>query len=188
MRFIVFLDVAFRQCFFEIASPSRAGRPPLPLQSTVNHRSRLRLACSNTRPNAAASSNRLCRRNRKNALRDLPGSNPGGSCVACRAGSRLRRQLLTTLGAAALENKPAGLCRHTGAEAMRACALQGAGLIRTFHVPATCVFGRCPDAARKRVGKGTRALFQCQSRGREGPLPGAIIRENHDLAAADYTV
>jgi hypothetical protein len=45
---------------------------------------------------------------------------------------------------------------------MRACALQSAGLVRTFHVPATCVFGRCPDAARKRAGKGTRALFQCQ--------------------------
>lgn len=162
MRFIVFLDVAFRQCFFEIASPSRAGRPPLSRQSTVKHRSRLRFACSNTRPNAAAFSNRLWRRNRNDALRDLLGSNPGGGCVARESRARLRRQLHTTLGAAALENKPAALGRHAGAEAMRACALQCAGLKGTFHVSATCAFGRCPDAARKRVGKGTRGLLQCQ--------------------------
>jgi len=162
MRFIVFLDVAFRQCFFETASPSLASCPSLSRQSTVNHLSRLRFAFSNTRPNAAALSNRLCRRNRNNALRDLLGSNPEGGCAASEAGGRLRRQLRATLGAAALEHKAAGLCRHTGTEAMRACALQSAGLIRTFHVPATCGFGRCPDAARKRAGKGTRALFQCQ--------------------------
>ena len=82
MRFIVFLDVAFRQCFFEIASPSRACCPPLSRQSTVNQRSRLRFAFSNTRPNAAALSNRLWRRNRNNALRDLLGSNPEGGCAA----------------------------------------------------------------------------------------------------------
>jgi hypothetical protein len=45
---------------------------------------------------------------------------------------------------------------------MRACALQSAGLKGTFHVSATCAFERCPDAARKRVGKGTRGLLQCQ--------------------------
>jgi hypothetical protein len=45
---------------------------------------------------------------------------------------------------------------------MRACALQFAGLIRTFHVPATCGFGRSPEAARKRAGKVTLALWQCQ--------------------------
>ncbi len=85
IRFTVFLDVDLRQCFFEIASPSRALWPSLSRLSTVNHLSRLRSACSNTRANAAAVSSRLCRLNRNDALRDELGSNPGGYCAACRA-------------------------------------------------------------------------------------------------------
>jgi len=85
IRFKVFLDVDLRQCFFEIARPSLAGSPSFSRLSTVKHLSRLRFAFSNTRPNAAAVSNRLCRRNRNDALRDELGSNPGDYCAACRA-------------------------------------------------------------------------------------------------------
>lgn len=89
IRFSVFLDVDLRQCFFEIASPSLACCPPLTRQRTVNQLSRLRLAFSNTRANAPAVSNRLCRRNRNDALRDELGSNPDGYCAECLPGGSL---------------------------------------------------------------------------------------------------
>ena len=64
MRLILFLAVAARQCFFEMARPSRALSVLLCLHSTVNHLSRLRVAFLKTRPNAAASNSRLLLRNR----------------------------------------------------------------------------------------------------------------------------
>ena len=72
MRLILFLVVAARQCFFEIARPSRAASLLFRLQSTVNHRSRLRVAFLNTRPNAAASGSRLLCRNRCGELPVTP--------------------------------------------------------------------------------------------------------------------
>jgi len=166
IRFIRFLAVAFRQCFLEIASPSLAPTQPLSLQSTVNHLSRLRFAFWNTRPKAAAVSNRSCLLNRRRAvgdsLRDVSCSNPVLLSPCCRPRGGLRRQLGAALGAAALENKTARLGRHTGAETMRACALQFARLIRTFHVPATCVSGRRKRPTPERAGKGTLAPRQCQ--------------------------
>ena len=64
IRFSLFLSLAFLHCFFEIASPSRALVNSLRRQSTVNHLSRLRVAFSNTRSNAAASGKRLSSLNR----------------------------------------------------------------------------------------------------------------------------
>ena len=74
MRLILFRAVACRQLFLEIANPSRATPPLLSLQSTVNHLSRLRVACLNTRPKAAALSSRFSLRNRYIELR---------ACGAC---------------------------------------------------------------------------------------------------------
>lgn len=68
MRLILFLDVAARQCFFEMARPSRAVSVLLSMHSTVNHLSRLRVAFLKTRPNAAASNSRLLLRNRYGPL------------------------------------------------------------------------------------------------------------------------
>ena len=59
VRLIRFLSLAKRQFFFAIAMPSRASPILLCRQSTVNNLSRLRVAPSNTRPYAAASSSRL---------------------------------------------------------------------------------------------------------------------------------
>jgi len=64
MRLILFLFVAARQFFFEIARPSRAPPPSFSRDRTVNHLSLLRVAFLNTRPYAAASSNRLSLRKR----------------------------------------------------------------------------------------------------------------------------
>ena len=61
---IRFRPVARRQCFLEIARPSLGLLCSLRLHSTVNNLSRLRVAFSNTRPKAAASSNRLSLENR----------------------------------------------------------------------------------------------------------------------------
>ena len=63
-----FLPVAARQCFLEIASPSLATPPSLSRHKTVNKRSLLREAFLNTRPKAAASSNRFALRNRYGEL------------------------------------------------------------------------------------------------------------------------
>ena len=68
MRLILFLDAAARQCFFEMARPSRAVSVLLSMHSTVNHLSRQRVAVLKTRPNAAASNSRLLLRNRYGAL------------------------------------------------------------------------------------------------------------------------
>ena len=73
-RFILFLPVAARQFFFEIANPSLAMPLSLSLQSTVNHLSRLRVAFLKTREYAAASSSRLSFWSRN---RELP-ANAGG--------------------------------------------------------------------------------------------------------------
>jgi hypothetical protein len=59
MRFIRFRPVACRQCFFDIAKPSRAMSRPFFRASTVNHLSLLRVAFLNTRPNASALSSRF---------------------------------------------------------------------------------------------------------------------------------
>ncbi len=61
--------VAFLHCFFDIAKPSRDVSSSFLRHSTVNHLSRLRVALSNTRPNDAASSNRLSLLNRCGGLR-----------------------------------------------------------------------------------------------------------------------
>jgi len=54
-----FRALAWRQCFLEIARPSRGVISALRRHSTVKNPSRLRAAFANTRPNAAASSSRL---------------------------------------------------------------------------------------------------------------------------------
>ena len=45
----------------------------------------------------------------------------------------LRSELGAAFGAAALEHKTAGFCRHAGPKAVGAGALDSARLIRTFH-------------------------------------------------------
>ena len=74
MRFNLFLAVAARQCFLEIAKPRRAASPRFSRHRTVNHLSLLRAAFLNTRLNAAASSNRLSLRNRYSELPMAAGS------------------------------------------------------------------------------------------------------------------
>ena len=64
IRLMRFLPVALRQCFLEIARPSLAMLCLLRLHNTVKYSSRLRVARSNTRPKAAASSSRCCLVNR----------------------------------------------------------------------------------------------------------------------------
>jgi len=49
IRLILFLVVAARQCFLEIAKPRRAASLLFSRHSTVNHLSRLRVAFLNTR-------------------------------------------------------------------------------------------------------------------------------------------
>ena len=73
MRLILFLALAARQFFFEIAKPSRgtpnrAALPSLLRHSTVNTLSLLRLAFLKTRPYAAASSSRFSLRKRYGEL------------------------------------------------------------------------------------------------------------------------
>ncbi len=162
IRLIKFLVVALRQCFFDIARPSLARTMPLSREITVNHLSRLRFAFSNTRPYAAAVNNRFSRRNRFALLRALSFSNPGFGGAGLSPGRVLRRQFSAALGAAALQDETACLGRHTGAEAMRACALQFAGLIRTFHLPATCISGGHKPPTCQRGGKVTLDPRQCQ--------------------------
>ena len=79
MRLILFLVVAARQCFLDIARPSLPATPSFLLQRTVNHLSRLLAAFLKTRPYAAASSKRLSFRNRYG---ELPAK--GGFFVAVR--------------------------------------------------------------------------------------------------------
>jgi hypothetical protein len=50
MRLILFLLVAARQFFFEIAKPKRESLPLFSRHRTVNHLSLLRVAFLNTRP------------------------------------------------------------------------------------------------------------------------------------------
>ncbi len=76
MRLILLRAVALRQCFLDIARPSRAGPSSFSLHSTVNHLSRLRVAFSNTRPNAAAFRSRQRFPNRCAVLRSKLGILP----------------------------------------------------------------------------------------------------------------
>ena len=124
-----FLALALRQCFFEIAIPSRQISSLLSRQSTVKNLSRLRVAFLNTRPKAAASSNRLVFRNR----RLLPLVRLDFCCVVVAFAYALRRQLRAAFGAAALEYKAPGFSGHAGTKTVGACALDFAGLECAFH-------------------------------------------------------
>lgn len=134
MRFILFLPVAARQCFLEIARPSRASPVSFSRLRTVNHLSLLRLALSNTRPYALASSSRLLRRSCWDGRFCLSAS--WFAVVGPPPGERvplLRSKLGAALRAAPLENEAAGFRSHTGTKPVGACALDLARLIRTFH-------------------------------------------------------
>ena len=87
-RLILFLPVAGRQFFFEIARPSLAASVSLPRQSTVNQRSRLRVAFLNTREYAAASRSRCSFWSRN---RELPANAGGFGGVTGRASRGLWR-------------------------------------------------------------------------------------------------
>ena len=121
--------VALRQCFFEIARPSLATESSFDRHSTVKNLSRLRVAFSNTRPNASASSSRLVFVNR------LPWQlfNPDFWLVAVTVADALRRQLGAAFGAAALQHEAPGFGRHASTETVGACALDFAGLECAFH-------------------------------------------------------
>lgn len=143
MRLILLRPVACRQFFFEIAKPSRATSLFVSLHRTVNHSSRLRTACLNTRPNAAASRSRLPRRNRCNELPVSPCSLSAAAMTARKRYRGLRGQLRAALGAPTIQHQTPGLGGHAGTEPVCACALQCAGLIRTFHLPGTwCSAGK----------------------------------------------
>ena len=126
MRFLV---LALRQCFFEIAIPSRQVSSLLSRQSTVKNLSRLRVAFLNTRPKAAASSKRLVFRNR----RLLPLVRLEFCCVVVTVAYGLWRQLRAAFCAAALEYEAPGFGGHACAETVGACALDFAGLKCAFH-------------------------------------------------------
>ncbi len=126
MRFRV---IALRQCFFEIARPSRATPSLLSRQSTVKNLSRLRRAFLNTRPKAAASSSRFVFWNRRPLLL----VSPVFWFVVVTVAYTLRRQLRAAFCAAALENESPGFGCHACTEPVGACALDFAGLECAFH-------------------------------------------------------
>ena len=127
MRFRRLRATARLQCFFEMARPSLARCKSLLRESTVNQRSPLRLAFSNTRSKDAASGKRLSFENR-NGRR---GCNGFGR--RRRMPRRLRRQFRAALGATALQDETTGFGGHARTETVRSGALQFAGLIRAFH-------------------------------------------------------
>jgi len=126
---IRFRAVALRQCFFEMANPSRPISSLLSRQSTVKNLSRLRVAFLNTRPKAAASSIRFVFWNRKPLLL----VNPEFCFVVVTVAYTLRRQLRAAFSTAALENESPGFSCHACAEPVGACALDFAGLECAFH-------------------------------------------------------
>lgn len=150
-----FLETASRQCFFEIARPSRGTAAFCPStlrrERTVNIRSRLRFAFLNTRPYAAASSNRLFLVSRYPLfLFELV-----VDCVVVfTAPVALRRKLRPALRTAALQNETSCLGRHTRPEAMGAGPLQFAWLECAFHVPSTCVSAAAICARPKKSRQG----------------------------------
>ncbi len=75
---------------------------------------------------------------------------------------RLRRQLRAAFCPAAVEDEAAGLGRHAGTETVRACALQFAGLIRTFHLPGTWIYVGRKSPVKQKGGKGTWRPSSCQ--------------------------
>ena len=75
---------------------------------------------------------------------------------------KLRRQPCAAFCAAALQDEAAGLRRHTGTEAVRACALDLAGLICAFHN-----LSRCPLQGPKIWSKTGPCLAVLQE-GRQG--------------------
>ena len=123
MRFLV---LALRQCFFEIAIPSRQVSSLLSRQSTVKNLSRLRVAFLNTRPKAAASSKRLVFRNR----RLLPLVRREFCCVVVTVAYGLRRQLR----AAGLSGIGATLGLLLGAVAKFAIAFAMIGLFLVMRI------------------------------------------------------
>lgn len=127
--FIRLRAVALRQCFFEIARPSRAMSSLLSRQSTVKNLSRLRVAFLNTRPKAAASSSRFAFLNRKPLLL----VNPEFWFVVVTVAYTLRRQLRAAFCTAALENEAPGFGCHACTKTVGACALDLAGLECAFH-------------------------------------------------------
>ena len=118
-----FLAVAFRQCFLAIAIPSRASLS-IPLRySTVNKRSRLRLALSKTRPKSAAFKSLLERLNRYRL--SITSSVPDDVV--------LRRQASAAFGTTAFQHETAGFGGHARAETVCTGTLQIAGLKCAFH-------------------------------------------------------
>jgi hypothetical protein len=154
---IRFLDVALRQCFLEMARPSRACSSLLARQSTVKNLSRLRVAFLNTRPKAAASNSRFTFWNRRPLLL----VNPVFWFVVVTVAYTLRRQLRAAFCAAALENESPGFGGHTGTKTVGACAFDFAGLVCAFHYN---YLGRNPQrrAVFQKVGKVTQMPRQCQ--------------------------
>ena len=134
IRFIRFLPVARRQCFFEIASPSLATSRPFEQLITVKYLSRLRPRVRKTRENAAASSKRFSFRNR---CLGLPGvarwSSAAMTGVLAVSREGLRRQLGAAFGAPALEDEAAGLRGHASTKSVRPGAFDLARLIGAFH-------------------------------------------------------
>jgi hypothetical protein len=141
---------ALRQCFFDIARPSLALLDVFWRQSTVKSLSRLRAAAWKTRPKSAALRSRLSLLNR---LLDLL-VNPGLLLVVVTGAGRLRRQPSAAFGAAALQDKTAGLGRHAGTETVRACALDFAGLVCAFHGLSRDPFSRAIVGSEKRPVRG----------------------------------
>ena len=71
----------------------------------------------------------------------------------------LRRELGAAFRAAALQDEASGFRCHAGTETVRACALDFAWLIRTFHLPVTWVF--CKPLNDLRSGRAAR-LRRCR--------------------------
>lgn len=161
MRFRRFLAVAWRQCFLETASPSRAVAVWFSRQSTVNHRSRLRTGFSKTRVKAAGLGRRFSLRKRYRVLPGVCSLSASAMTSALAVSAGLRCQLGAALGPPPLEHESAGLRRHASPKTVRAGTLDLARLVSAFH---RLVPGRAgpPGAGVERGGKGTQMPFLCQ--------------------------
>ena len=129
MRLIRFLVDAFRQCFFEMARPSRTASSLFVRHSTVKSLSRLRVAFLNTRPNAGASRRRFFFWNRK--LVSLVNRSLG--FVVVTAAGALWCELRAAFGSPTLQYETPSFSRHSSAESVGSGALDLAGLKCTFH-------------------------------------------------------